>query len=315
MFGWNSPLSESQAAEIAAAKRLVYDGFLSALAAGAPKDEAGVLVDEQFGAAILRDAAAAGIVTACSAEKSGRGEFDFEYGEDFAKHIDSLRPTFCKVLVRYNPEGDKEMNQRQAARLRRLSDDLARAGRSRLRFELLVPPEKAQLEKRKSDKGAYDRELRPQLMVGAIDELQRAGVDPDVWKIEGLDRREDCEQIVAAARASRRASVGCIILGRGENEARCGSGWQRPRASSASSALPSAERSFGIPSRTGVAGRRRARLRSVKSPAATGSLSQLSRPPRTAPSLTRQRDRRCTTTLAKEDCRAARNDRPRPDGS
>jgi myo-inositol catabolism protein IolC len=177
-------------------------------------------VDEQFGAAILRDAAAAGIVTACSAEKSGRDEFDFEYGEDFAKHIDSLRPTFCKVLVRYNPEGDKEMNQRQAARLRRLSDYLVRAGRSRLMFELLVPAEKAQLEGLQGDKGAYDRELRPQLMVGAIEELQRAGVDPDVWKIEGLDRREDCEQIVVAARAGRRSSVGCIILGRGENEAK-----------------------------------------------------------------------------------------------
>jgi len=192
MFGWKSPLSESQTAEIAAAKRVVYDGFLSALAAGAPKDKAGILVDEQFGAAILRDAAAAGIVTACSAEKSGRDEFDFEYGEDFGKHIDSLRPTFCKVLVRYNPEGDKEMNQRQAARLRRLSDDLARAGRSRLMFELLVPPEKAQLEKLKGDKGAYDRELRPQLMVGAIDELQRAGVDPDVWGSPcGLAWRKD----------------------------------------------------------------------------------------------------------------------------
>jgi myo-inositol catabolism protein IolC len=153
MFGWKSPLSESQTAEIAAAKRVVYAGFLSALAAGAPKDKAGILVDEQFGAAILRDAAAAGIVTACSAEKSGQDEFDFEYGEDFAKHIDSLRPTFCKVLVRYNPEGDKEMNQRQAARLRRLSDYLVRAGRSRLMFELLVPPQKAQLEKLKGDKG------------------------------------------------------------------------------------------------------------------------------------------------------------------
>jgi myo-inositol catabolism protein IolC len=220
MFGWKSPLSAAQTAEIAAAKRVVYDGFLSGLAAGAPKDKdkAGILVDEQFGAAILRDAAAAGIVTACPAEKSGQDEFDFEYGEDFAKHIDSLRPTFCKVLVRYNPESDKEMNQRQAARLRRLSDYLVRAGRSRLMFELLVPAEKARLEKLKGDKRAYDRELRPQLMVGAIEELQGAGVDPDVWKIEGLDRREDCEKIVAAARAGGRASVGCIILGRGEND-------------------------------------------------------------------------------------------------
>ena len=220
MFGWKSRLSEAQTAEIAAAKRVVYDGFLSALAAGAPKDKAGILVDEQFGAAILRDAAAAGIVTAAPAEKSGQDEFDFEYGEDFAKHIESVRPTFCKVLVRYNPESDKEMNRRQAARLRRLSDYLVRAGRSRLMFELLVPAEKAQLEKLKGDKRAYDRELRPQLMVGAIEELQDAGVDPDVWKIEGLDRREDCEKIVATARAGGRASVGCIILGRGENDAK-----------------------------------------------------------------------------------------------
>jgi myo-inositol catabolism protein IolC len=122
--------------------------------------------------------------------------------------------------VRYNPESDREMNRRQAACLRRLSDYLIRTGRSRLMFELLVPAQKAQLEKLKGDKGAYDQELRPQLMVGAIEELQRAGVDPDVWKIEGLDRREDCEQIVAAARASGRASVGCIILGRGENNAK-----------------------------------------------------------------------------------------------
>src|SRR6516162_5082685 len=56
MFGWQSPLSDAQTAEIAAAKRVIYDGFLAALAAGVPKEKAGILVDEQFGAAILRDA-------------------------------------------------------------------------------------------------------------------------------------------------------------------------------------------------------------------------------------------------------------------
>src|SRR5262249_54892360 len=76
MCGWRSRLSEARPEEIAAAKRVVYDGFLSAPSAGAPKDKAGILVDEQFGAAILRDAAAAGIVTACPAEKSGQEEFD-----------------------------------------------------------------------------------------------------------------------------------------------------------------------------------------------------------------------------------------------
>jgi 5-dehydro-2-deoxygluconokinase len=220
MFGWDSPLNEGQTAAIAAAKRIIYDGFKSAVGTGVPEEKAGILVDEQFGSAILRDAAAEGIVTACSAEKSGQDEFDFEYGEDFARHIEDFGPSFCKVLVRYNPEGDRALNQRQAARLKRLSDYVGAKSRSRLMFELLVPAEKAQLDKLKGDKRAYDRELRPQLMVGAVEELQAAGVDPDVWKIEGLDRHEDCERIVAAARAGGRDRVGCIILGRGEDDAK-----------------------------------------------------------------------------------------------
>src|SRR5262249_27306105 len=208
MFGWKPPLSEAQTAEIAAAKRVIYDGFRSALAGGVAKEKAGILVDEQFGAAILRDAASEGVATACPAEKSGQDEFDFEYGEDFARHIETFDPTFCKVLVRYNPEGDRALNRRQAERLRRLSNHLAAAGRSRFMFELLVPAEPAQLDKLKGDKRAYDRDLRPRLMVGAIRQLRDAGVDPDLWKIEGLDQREDCLTVVAAARAGGRDSVG-----------------------------------------------------------------------------------------------------------
>ena len=218
MFGWEPPLSEAQTAEIAGAKRVAYDGFRSALAAGVPKEKAGLLVDEQFGAAILRDAAGLGIVTACPAEKSGQHEFDFEYCEDFARHIEAFHPTFCKVLVRYNPEGDRAVNQRQAARLKRLSDYLAAENRSRFLFELLVPAEKAQLDTLKGDKKTYDLELRPRLMVGAIRALQDAGVEPDLWKVEGLDRREDCQAVVAAARAGGRHRVGCIVLGRGEDD-------------------------------------------------------------------------------------------------
>jgi len=218
LFGWKSPLSAAQTAEIAGAKQIIYDGFQAALGAGAPKEKAGILVDEQFGAAVLREAAAKGIITACPAEKSGQDEFDFEYGEDFTSHIQAFDPTFCKVLVRYNPEGDRVLNQRQATRLKRLSDYLAAESRSRFMFELLVPAEKAQLDRLKGDKKRYDLELRPRLMVEAIRELQDAGVDPDLWKVEGLDRREDCQAIVAAARAGGRDQVGCIILGRGEDD-------------------------------------------------------------------------------------------------
>jgi|SRR5712692_252402 5-dehydro-2-deoxygluconokinase len=219
MFGWDGELSSQQTSEIAAAKRVIYDAFRAAVHAGVPKDKAGILVDEQFGAAILRDASAEGYSTACPAEKSGQDEFDFEYGEDFAKHIEAFQPTFCKVLVRYNPEGDQSLNRRQSSRLKRLSDYLhSGKSRSRFMFELLVPAEKAQLDKLKGDKKAYDLELRPRLMAQTIEQLQDAQVEPDVWKIEGLDRHEDCERIVAAARQGGRNHVGCIILGRGEDD-------------------------------------------------------------------------------------------------
>lgn len=218
MFGWQGTLSPSQTAEIAATKQVIYDGFQAAIQAGVPKQKAGILVDEQFGAAILRDAATNGHTTACPAEKSGQEEFDFEYGEDFAEHIEAFHPTFCKVLVRYNPEGNTGLKHRQAARLRRLSEFLHSRGRSRFMFELLVPPEKEQLDPLKGDRKAYDLELRPRLMVQAIQELQDAQVEPDVWKVEGLDRREDCTKVVTAARRGGRDQVGCIILGRGEND-------------------------------------------------------------------------------------------------
>jgi 5-dehydro-2-deoxygluconokinase len=220
MFGWHGDLSPEQTAEIAAAKRVIYDGFRAAIDAGVPKEKAAILVDEQFGAAILRDASAAGFMTACPAEKSGQEEFDFEYGENFAAHIEAMRPTFSKVLVRYNTGADPAMNLQQAAKLKRLSDYLQSRDDIGFMFELLVPAEKAQLDELKGDAKAYDLELRPRLMVQAIEALQDAGVEPDVWKVEGLDRREDCENIVAAAHRGGRDNVGCIILRRGENDAR-----------------------------------------------------------------------------------------------
>src|SRR5947209_11324340 len=146
MFGWKGTLTAEQTAEIAAAKQVIYDAFQHAVAAGVAKDRAGILVDEQFGAAILRDAAKHGYLTACPAEKSGQDEYDFEYGEDFAKHIEAFQPTFCKVLVRYNPEGEPDLNRRQTARLKRLGDYLHTKSKSLYMFELLVPPEPAQLE-------------------------------------------------------------------------------------------------------------------------------------------------------------------------
>jgi myo-inositol catabolism protein IolC len=112
VFRWKGALTADQTAQIASMKQVIHNGFKAAIAAGVSRDKAGILVNDQFGAAILRDAVKQAYMTACPAEKRAQNEFDFEYGDEFAKHIEAFQPTFCKFLVRYNPESDPILNAR-----------------------------------------------------------------------------------------------------------------------------------------------------------------------------------------------------------
>jgi 5-dehydro-2-deoxygluconokinase len=217
-FGVSGEPDEEETARISDAKRVIYEGARRALDEGVEADAAGVLVDEQFGAAIARDARAAGFRLAMPVEKSGQEEFDFQYGDEFGAHIETFDPNFSKVLVRYNTEGDEVMNERQAGRLKRLGDWLHEHGRLFL-FELLVPATPEQIEAAGGDEQRWDSEERPKLMKVAIEELQEAGVEPDIWKIEGIDAREDCEMISATTRRDGRDGVACVVLGRGADDA------------------------------------------------------------------------------------------------
>ena len=211
-----SPTGE-ETARISDAKRVIFEGVREAVAGGVPKDSAGVLVDEQFGADIAREAKGEGFALAMPVEKSGQDEFDFEYGAEFGRHIEEFDPTFAKVLVRYNPEGDRDMNARQLGRLKELADWLHERDRKFL-FELLVGAEPHQLERAGGDEDAFDQEIRPGLMLTTVDEVHHAGVEPDIWKIEGLDRQEDCERVAERVRSGGRNNVACVVLGRGAND-------------------------------------------------------------------------------------------------
>jgi len=219
MFGIQGTPTPEQTKHIASYKTMVYEGFLKAVNSGLPKEKMGILTDEQFGYEALDLAKKAGFSIAIPAEKSGQNEFDFEYGSAFGAHIEKYKPNFLKVLVRYNVEDDAAMNKRQAERLAKLSDYLQGTS-SRFMFELLVPPTPEQNEKCKGSKEVFDIEMRPTLMVRAIEELQAAGVEADVWKVEGLDRASDFERVVKATQAGGRKDVACIVLGRGENDAK-----------------------------------------------------------------------------------------------
>lgn len=214
LFGATEPLSSEIRAKVVDVKDLIFEAFQQAIVSGAPARFSGVLVDEQFGAVIARKAKVARIPLAMPVEKSGRAELELEYGDDFGRHIETFDPEFSKVLVRYNPEGDRDLNRRQTRTLAALSAWL-HARQRRFLFELLVPPTPVQLE-RCGGHDSYDREIRAGLVVQVLRELQQGGVEPDIWKIEGLETAADCARVVEQARAGAgRADVVCIVLGRG----------------------------------------------------------------------------------------------------
>jgi myo-inositol catabolism protein IolC len=235
MFGIEGDPTAEETETIADAKRLIFEGMLEAVSRGVMAEATGVLVDEQFGSDIPRRAHDHGLKLAMPVEKSGQEEFDFQYGDDFGAHIEHYNPDFSKVLVRHNPDGDAEMNERQIERLKRLADwlheqpddsraaRLSEAGRRtggkrerKFLFELLVPATDEQLAEVGGDTDRYDAELRPELMRRTIEIYQNAGVEVDVWKIEGVDEQSDAAMLAEQARSGPgREGVTCVLLGRG----------------------------------------------------------------------------------------------------
>jgi len=218
MFGIEGVPTPEETDRISDAKRLIFEGMELAVQRGVEAQHTGVLVDEQFGSDIPKRARAENLVLSMPVEKSGQDEFDFQYGDDFGEHITRYGVDFAKVLVRYNPDGDQEMNQRQIERLKRLADWL-HDNDGKFLYELLVPAEPAQLESVGGDTDRYDAELRPELMRRAIEENQNYGVEVDIWKIEGVDAREDAEMLAQQARRGEgRENVACVLLGRGASD-------------------------------------------------------------------------------------------------
>jgi myo-inositol catabolism protein IolC len=197
---------KAQVASARSLKTLIADGLLAAVNRyRIDRTEAGGLVDATYGGIAIDELRTRGVRFAVPVEASGRRELEFEH-PDWRQRLDAIRPTWAKVLVRYNPSGDSEMNARQRERLLELQTG-TREIRVGFLFELLVPPEPEQRGP------AFDTDTRPGLVVQAIEELRGAGIDPDLWKIEGLERRADCEAVASAAGAP------CVVLGRGADAA------------------------------------------------------------------------------------------------
>ena len=201
------------------AKRLVFDGFLAGVDRLDDTTGAAILVDEQYGAELVPLARERGALVAMPVEKSGQRAFELEYGSEFAAHVGRFDPDFVKVLVRYNPGGDAELNARQNAALRDVSRWCNDNGR-RFLLEYLLPPTDDQLARVDGSRDRFDDEIRPALMPEVVEQMQDAGVEADVWKVEGLDRPDDDAAVSAMARRDGRDDVGCVVLGRGASLAK-----------------------------------------------------------------------------------------------
>ena len=84
-------------------------------------------------------------------------------------------------------------------------------------LEVLVPATEEQLAAVDGDVKRFERELRPDLTIQALQELQQAGLDPEIWKLEGLETKHDVERIAAVVHKHNPKSA-IVILGRGESK-------------------------------------------------------------------------------------------------
>ncbi|MFA5954653.1 MAG: DUF2090 domain-containing protein [Patescibacteria group bacterium] len=199
-------------------KKVIYEGFQQGVKLGVPVSAATILVDESFGSEVISDAVRKGFLVAVSTEKSGQKEFDFEYGDEFGAHLNKFKPTFSKVLLRYNPDDEAALNARQREKLKVISD-FSKANGYKFLIEPLIPATDAQMESVGGDKERYDQEIRPELAVRMIKEIQDGGADPDIWKIEGFTETAHYADVVAQARVGGRTQAAIIVLGRGADAA------------------------------------------------------------------------------------------------
>ena len=207
-----------QLAAMQAAKQLIYAGLGRTLGR-LPGGRAGVLVDERYGQPVADAAHSDGVVLAVPVERSGRDWFELEWGQDWIARVSASRPDFAKVLIRDNPAFPRARREQQLRKLREVGDALRTLGIPLL-YELLVPATGDQLAAAGGSTDAYDRDLRPGLVIQVIADNQAAGVEPAIWKVEGLETADAARAVVTQIRAAGRDAVCAIVLGRDAPAAR-----------------------------------------------------------------------------------------------
>lgn len=203
------------AEDLKVTKMAVLDSLELLAGRVANKASLAFLVDEEYGAAAARSARDRGFYVALPIEASRTKILQLQYPDDFRERFERLDPDCVKALIFHNPADDAERKSAQLALLRQINDFAREQGRDYL-LEVLINPTPEQLKRCGDDRETFRTTLFPELLIQSISEMQNAGIEPDVWKIEGLDTVESTAAVGAQATAGGRNDVRCIVLGSGE---------------------------------------------------------------------------------------------------
>ncbi len=197
-------------------KHLIYEGILWAIKHGAPKEAAAILVDEEYGSEILIEAKTAGLRRILTLEKSGTEELELEGDKKFVERLDKWSPEYGKVLIRYSPNDDGLKNSQLKDKLKMVSEACATRN---IKFLLEVLIIKTEADSDVSVE-AFEMHLRPELIRTTIREFYAEGIEPQIWKIEGIDDPIELSEVALAVQGGNRLDRGLVILGRDENKER-----------------------------------------------------------------------------------------------
>ena len=206
-------------ADLESAKVAVLESLDAIPPTLAVKESLGFLVDEEYGGHAASLASERGVYLAMPIEASRTPILRLEYPADYQARFARFDPQAVKALVFHNPSDAPARKKEQLDLLRSIGTFAQESGRDYL-LEVLITPTEEQLAAGGGNVAGFRANIFPGLLIESMAEMQEYGIEPDIWKVEGLDTVEDTAAVGAQATAGGREDVRCIVLGSGESQAK-----------------------------------------------------------------------------------------------
>jgi 5-dehydro-2-deoxygluconokinase len=206
IFGKTYPLKGKDVVEAKALKMIIWEAVQLAFDEASEAGTPGILVDEELGSQVISEAKAKNVVHIVSTENSG-ATLEFIHGDKFGEALLTVKPTYAKVLVRYNVCEEK-VNAPQREKMKQLAD-FCIENSIPLILEVLTTA----------------TPTNPGPVIAAVTELLDHKIIPAIWKLEGFSTVEAWHKLAEAT------NIPVIMLGRNASIAEVDS-WTKAAAQS-----------------------------------------------------------------------------------